>query len=83
MVLYDANGNVGQLVENTTGHPLTAHYEYDPYGNTIAATGPYAAANPWRFSTKWHDTELPGNVLSTTDTELLPHGWDMVELGSD
>jgi len=42
---------------------LAAHYEYDPYGNAIAASGPYSAANPWRFSTKWHDTELPGNVL--------------------
>jgi RHS repeat-associated protein len=42
---------------------LAAHYEYDPYGHTITATGSYAAASPWRFSTKWHDSDLPGNVL--------------------
>jgi len=59
---YDANGNVGQLIK-ASDRSLAAHYEYDPYGNTIAATGPYAAANPWRFSTKWHDAELSGNVL--------------------
>jgi RHS repeat-associated protein len=59
---YDANGNVGQLIK-ASDRSLAAHYEYDPYGNTITATGPYSAANPWRFSTKWHDTELPGNVL--------------------
>ena len=59
---YDANGNVGQLIK-ASDQSLAAHYEYDPYGNAIAASGPYSAANPWRFSTKWHDTELPGNVL--------------------
>ena len=59
---YDANGNVGQLIK-ASDRSLAAHYEYDPYGNTITATGFYAAANPWRFSTKWHDTDLPGNVL--------------------
>ena len=59
---YDANSNVGQLIK-ASDRSLAAHYEYDPYGNTIAATGPYAAANPWRFSTKWHDIALPGNVL--------------------
>jgi len=60
------NGNVGQLVKtvkdgqgNITGveNTLAAHYEYDPYGNLIHSNGPYADANPFRFSTKWFDAE--------------------------
>src|SRR5690606_33279520 len=55
--LYDANGNVGQVVKDATGYPVVARYEYDPYGNIIAQSGTYADANPFRFSTKWTDTE--------------------------
>jgi RHS repeat-associated protein len=70
---YDGNGNVGQLLQYTPGSPptvaLAGRYEYDPYGNVIGpdvdgdgqwtddATA-YALANPFRFSTKWFDTEL-------------------------
>lgn len=61
-VCYDGNGNVTQLVN--WKHPaidvagaLIAKYEYDPYGNITAATGDYAAANPFRFSTKYWDDE--------------------------
>ncbi len=43
--MVDANGNV------------VAHYEYSPFGETLVATGPMAAANPWRFSTRYYDTE--------------------------
>lgn len=55
--LCDANGNVGQVLK-ASDQSLVAHYEYDPYGNAITATGTYADANPFRFSTKWLDTEL-------------------------
>ncbi len=48
---YDGNGNVGQLVR-ADYEAIAAHYEYDPYGNTILATGDMAGANPYRFSTK-------------------------------
>ena len=54
--LYDANGNVGQLVNSATGE-IAAHYEYDPFGNLTAKSGPYADANPFRFSTKYLDAE--------------------------
>jgi hypothetical protein len=61
-VCYDGNGNVTQLVN--WKHPaidvagaLIAKYEYAPYGNITAATGDYAAANPFRFSTKYWDDE--------------------------
>ena len=48
---YDGNGNVGQLVNAQNGN-LAAYYEYDPYGNVIAAYGDMADDNPYRFSTK-------------------------------
>jgi RHS repeat-associated protein len=52
---YDANGNVSDLAASN-GTSL-AHYEFDPYGNTIVASGTQAAANPFRFSTKYTDDE--------------------------
>ncbi|MCP4393941.1 MAG: hypothetical protein GY804_06700, partial [Alphaproteobacteria bacterium] len=48
---YDANGNVGQLVNAADGG-IAAHYEYDPFGNIIKAEGEYRDGNPYRFSTK-------------------------------
>ena len=56
LYLYDANGNVGQLVNAADG-ALAAHYEYDPFGNLLVATGSEAGSNPFRFSTKSLDTE--------------------------
>jgi RHS repeat-associated protein len=55
--LYDANGNVTQLI-NMSNHSIAAAYEYDVIGNMSYAAGPYAAANRLRFSTKYHDSEI-------------------------
>ncbi|MBK9118860.1 MAG: RHS repeat-associated core domain-containing protein [Phycisphaerales bacterium] len=60
--LYDANGNVGQVVDwshdaQQPGAALAARYEYDPYGGVTKAEGSYAADNAWRFSTKQWDDE--------------------------
>ena len=52
---YDANGNITDLVD--TNGSVVAHYEYDPYGNTIAQSGDYADTNPFRFSSKYFDDE--------------------------
>ena len=52
---YDGNGNLTDLTD--TNGASVAHYEYDPYGNTIAKTGTLADANPFRFSTKYYDVE--------------------------
>jgi len=52
---YDANGNVTDLV-GTNGQFL-AQYQFDPYGNTISKTGALADVNPFRFSTKYLDSE--------------------------
>jgi RHS repeat-associated protein len=52
---YDANGNVSDLTD-ASGTSL-AHYEWDPYGNATVSSGSLAAANPFRFSTKYFDDE--------------------------
>jgi len=52
---YDANGNVGQLVDEDGA--IVARYEYDPFGNEIRAEGDDAQNNPFRFSTKYLDAE--------------------------
>jgi RHS repeat-associated protein len=46
----DANGNITCLINGSQG--ISARYLYDPYGNTISQSGPLAAANLYRFSTK-------------------------------
>jgi RHS repeat-associated protein len=47
---FDANGNVGQLLDESGG--ITAAYTHDPFGNVTEMAGAEAAENPWRFSTK-------------------------------
>jgi len=57
---YDANGNVGQLVETTFGPTcgtIAAHYVYTPYGARLNAAGQNEYGQPFRFSTKWFDAE--------------------------
>jgi RHS repeat-associated protein len=46
----DGNGNITYLVDSNQG--LAASYRYDPFGNTISSSGPLAAANVYRFSSK-------------------------------
>ncbi len=53
---YDGNGNVGQVIDASTS-TIAASYQYDPFGNLIKADGAYADENPYRFSTKYFDTE--------------------------
>ncbi len=36
---------------------MVAHYEYSPFGVPTLATGTYAATNPFRFSSEYHDPE--------------------------
>jgi RHS repeat-associated protein len=54
--VYDGNGNVVAMVDLVTGG-VDAKYEYTPFGEITRAEGDYAAANPYRFSTKWLDDE--------------------------
>jgi RHS repeat-associated protein len=52
---YDGNGNVSEVLDAFDS--VAAHYEYDAFGGTTAATGTYAAENQFRFSTKFLDEE--------------------------
>ena len=52
---YDANGNIADLVDDAG--IIAAHYEYDPFGNSIVQSGDYADDNPFRFSTKYCDDD--------------------------
>jgi YD repeat-containing protein len=51
---YDANGNVMAIVTAASGVE-TARYDYDPFGQTLRATGPMALLNSIRFSTQFAD----------------------------
>jgi RHS repeat-associated protein len=54
---HDANGNVGIMVNATDGTVAT-EYEYAPFGAIVhQSDGAVADANPFRFSTKYYDTE--------------------------
>jgi RHS repeat-associated protein len=52
----DANGNVSELIDDSGN--TDAHYEYTPFGSQVVATGPCAAENPFRFSTKYREEEI-------------------------
>ena len=52
---YDANGNITDYVD--TNGIVVAHREYDPFGNTIVATGPMVNDFSFWFSTKYLDQE--------------------------
>ncbi len=49
----DGNGNITALINGVQA--IAAKYLYDPYGNLLSMSGPMAAANTYRFSSKeWH-----------------------------
>ena len=54
---HDGNKNVSDVVDASDG-TLAAHYEYAPFGAVTSATGPLAEANPFRFSSEYHDAAL-------------------------
>ena len=60
----DGNGNGVALVSASDGAPTT-RYEYGPFGEAIRVTGPAAALNPFRFSTK--------RTCNTTDLVLYEY----------
>jgi len=61
---YEDNGDVVALVNLGNGTE-TARYEYGPFGEPIRITGPVAALNPFRFSTK--------RTCNTTDLVLYEY----------
>jgi hypothetical protein len=59
--MYDAMGNVHGMIKASDGS-LAAAYEYDAFGQTLRESGPYAASNPFRFSTKYTVSVRPGTA---------------------
>ncbi|MDD5679451.1 MAG: hypothetical protein PHW60_15895 [Kiritimatiellae bacterium] len=51
----DGNGNISDYVDGQG--TLAAHYEFDPYGNLIVATGEHADDFAFLFSSKYLDRE--------------------------
>jgi RHS repeat-associated protein len=49
----DGNGNVTDYV--STNGTVVAHREYDPFGNTVASTGPMKDAFTFWFSAKYYE----------------------------
>ena len=60
---YDGNANLTALVKGD--QTVGARYEYGPFGELLRATGPVAAANPVRWSSRYWDAE----------TDLVYYGW--------
>ena len=56
--LYDGSGHVTGLTTIIDSvATLVAEYAYGPFGELIHARGPMALANPWRYATKYYDSE--------------------------
>jgi RHS repeat-associated protein len=71
-VAYDGNGNIVALSAASDGS-VTARYEYGPFGEPIRVSGPAAALNPFRFSTK--------RTCNTSDLVLYEYRAYSVTLG--
>ncbi len=56
LTAYDGSGNLTALIDEADGS-VAAAYEYGPFGEPLRASGDYADANPFRFSTKYTDSE--------------------------
>jgi RHS repeat-associated protein len=52
---YDGNGNVMSL--RASDGTTKAKYEYGPFGEMLTARDVLAGSNPWRFSTKYQDSD--------------------------
>ncbi len=61
---YDGNGNIVALSAASDGS-VNVRYEYGPFAEPIRLTGPAAALNPFRFSTK--------RTCNTTDLVLYEY----------
>jgi RHS repeat-associated protein len=51
-----ANGEVTGLI-NSSERTVSRSYEYSPFGELMRANGPLPSDNPFRFSTRWYETE--------------------------
>jgi RHS repeat-associated protein len=56
LTCFDGNGNIIALVDESSS-TVYAEYEYAPFGETLLITGNVAFSNPFRFGTKYTDSE--------------------------
>jgi RHS repeat-associated protein len=56
MPAYDGNGNVYGMIDRGSG-AVRAAYEYSSFGEILRSSGDLAERNPFRFSTKYTDSE--------------------------
>jgi len=54
---YDGNGNVSEYLSSSGSGSVSAHFEYDPFGNAVVNSDAAAKLFPYRFSTKPLDFE--------------------------
>jgi RHS repeat-associated protein len=52
--LFDALGSVIALTDGSGA--IAASYTYDPYGNTVTASGAQVSVNPFRFASGYFDS---------------------------
>jgi RHS repeat-associated protein len=52
--IFDALGSVIALTDGSGS--IAASYTYDPYGNTVTASGAQASVNPFRFASGYFDS---------------------------
>ena len=55
--LNDDNGNVVTLADVNTGQ-VTGEFTYSAFGRLLNVIGPDAASHPFRFSSKYYDSEI-------------------------
>ncbi len=57
-LMHDGNKNVTDVVTVAPNNEVVGHYEYAPFGAITTQTGTRASANPFRFSSEFHDDTL-------------------------
>ena len=60
---FDANGNVSEYIDESTGN-VAAHYEYGPYGGLTQSSGTMDDEFAHRFSTKYYDSPTSDSVAA-------------------
>lgn len=68
-VAADGQGNTSALYDMEDAS-LQATYEYAPFGEPLRASGPFAAVNPFRFSTQYENPET--GWLGYTHRDYIP-----------
>jgi RHS repeat-associated protein len=75
MTLVNMGGNSGYYLAPNVPGSLAAYYMYDPFGGLALATGNFAYANPFRFSTKYAEGDFAlfnGSIHTCSPDDLDP-----------